>query len=134
MFITHIASCMAGEGVRILNCFSCYLRMCLSESHQIGFMLSVFMRSNMYLLCVHAYISQCVCASIFHSDGLLSRSLPRCQYVLLQHWCSLPAACILFAFQIQYSTLSIGKGTIHKKTLNDDNDDGGDVCTLSERE
>lgn len=36
----YITSLM-GKGVRILNCFSCYLQMCLSESHQIGFMLSV---------------------------------------------------------------------------------------------
>lgn len=52
----YITSLM-GKGVRILNCFSCYLQMCLSESHQIGFMLSVHE--------VIYWVSVCVCVMLY---------------------------------------------------------------------
>lgn len=50
---------LMGKGVRISNCvcmfffYSCYLRMCLSESHQIGFMLSVQRRSIDMCVCIY---------------------------------------------------------------------------------
>lgn len=80
------------------------------------------MRSNMYLLCVYTclHITMCVCkcASIFHTRWApLSLSFSLCFVAALVFFAG--SVYILFAFQIQYivqySTLSIGKGTIHKR-------------------
>lgn len=49
------------KGVRILNCFSCYLRMCLSESHQIGFMLSAHQRNKCVYMVVYVHAGSMFC-------------------------------------------------------------------------